>query len=289
MPELPEVETVRRDLEALAVGGVIESASLSGVRTARRVADPAAAAASLVGRRITGTTRIGKYLQIGLDDGRAVVVHLGMSGQLLAVEPGSPAAAHTHARIELTGGPDLRFVDPRTFGEVFVSRPEADTGRVPELAHLGVDPFDPALDRRRLRAVLAGRRAPLKAVLLGQRVVAGVGNMYADELLWTARLSPWRPAGDLSLREAGALLDAMRDVLGAAITARGSSLADAQYRDVFGQQGGYAASHNVYGREGLPCPRCSTAVLRTPSWGRSTFTCPRCQGGRVHSAATGRR
>jgi formamidopyrimidine-DNA glycosylase len=277
VPELPEVETIRRDLEREVAGLTIERVDATGVRTLRRTGAFEPFVREVEGYRLTVADRRGKYLLLRLETGRVVVVHLGMSGQLLYAAPGTPLGPHTHVVWHFGGGPELRFVDPRTFGEVFVSTPSQPGGVPDELAHLGADPFDATLTPATLATGLAGRRTKLKPLLLDQRFVAGIGNMYADEILWAARLGPDRPAAGTSRREASRLHGAIRETLTAAVAHRGSSLADEQYRDLYGEVGRYQARHNAYGREGRPCPRCGSPIRRLKAYGRSTFFCPRCQ------------
>ena len=199
MPELPEVETVRRGLNDRIVGRRIDSVTLGRLRSVRRYAEPQAFVDELVGVRIERTGRHGKYLLIYMDAGIVLVIHLRMSGQLLYVAPGSdvPLAPHTHVRFGLSDGAEVRFLDPRTFGEMFVTTPD-----LPELAHLGPDAFDGVATPAELAGRMAGRRAPLKSVLLDQRVVAGVGSIYADEICFRAGVRPTRPASGLRPIEA---------------------------------------------------------------------------------------
>ncbi|MHB1930159.1 MAG: bifunctional DNA-formamidopyrimidine glycosylase/DNA-(apurinic or apyrimidinic site) lyase [Acidimicrobiales bacterium] len=287
MPELPEVETVRRGLDAELVGRTIEAVTATGLRTVRRLGG--AAGAGLLVRRATGrrllhAERHGKFLLLRLDTGDVVVIHLGMSGQLRAVPAGTPAAPHTHVVLAFEGGTELRFVDPRTFGEVFVTGPD-----VPELAHLGPDALAGVPDAAALGRLLAGRRRRIKPALLDQQVIAGIGNIYADESLWAARLHPDRAAGELSRPALRRLHAAIHATLLAGIAHRGSSLADEQYRDLWGGLGGYQHHHEVHAREGKPCSRCGTPIRRARDLGRSTYWCPRCQRGGIPGAVTGLR
>lgn len=222
--------------------------------------------------------RHGKYLLIRLDRPEVLVVHLGMSGQLRLVDAAASEITHTHVRWRLDDGGELRFVDPRTFGEVFVAAAGPGPGRLPvELAHLGPDALDGIGGPGSLGRRLAGQRRRVKPVLLDQRVVAGIGNIYADEMLWASRIGPDRLAGDLSPGEVRRLCTALRSTLLAAIEARGSSIADRQYRDLAGTVGAYQLQHQAYGREGMPCRRCGQPIRRVRDSGRSTFSCPRCQ------------
>jgi formamidopyrimidine-DNA glycosylase len=272
VPELPEVEVVRRGLEQSVAGREVTAVTVTGARTVRRQA-----LEELVGRlqgaRLGPAGRIGKFLLLPLDDGAdTLVIHLRMSGQLLLAAPERTLARHTHAVLRLSDGRELRFVDPRTFGELFVA-----PSPVAALAHLGPDPLSAGWSAAALGRALAGRTARLKLLLMDQRFVAGIGNIYSDEALFTAGLRYDRPAGSLSDDELGRLHRAVRSTLREAVRLRGSSLRDAQYVDLFGIPGGYQSRHRVYGREGEPCPRCGGPVRRLSLGGRSTFFCEACQ------------
>lgn len=279
MPELPEVETVRKDVSLRYAGHDLLEVVVTGRRTVRR--HPAAALASLAGQRLAGVGRHGKYLFLEWDDGRVLVVHLRMSGQLLAAADGDPRPLHTHAVLAFRHAGELRFVDPRTFGELFLAGPAPGAGPdratpVPaELGHLGPDAL--AIDAAQLGTALAGRRALLKSVLVDQRALAGLGNIYADEVCYEAGLRPDRPAGSLTPEELRRLAGSVRSVLEAAIASRGSSLRDEQYRDLYGNLGRYQLEHKVYGRSGMPCPACGQAVQRVGMGARSAFVCAACQ------------
>lgn len=272
MPELPEVETVRRDLEVAVAGARVSAVSVTGLRSTRRHPDAASFAAALKDRELATFGRRGKYLVVGLQPDDAVLVaHLRMSGQLLLAASASvPRARHSHVVITLEDGRQLRFVDPRTFGELFVTTPD-----LPELSGLGPDAL--SISAPELASVLAGRRARLKPLLLDQRVLAGIGNIYSDEILWTARLRWSRTADRLRPGEFGRLHQAITSVLAGAVEARGSSLGDGQYVDLSGTAGGYQLRHAAYGRAGLPCSRCGRPIERTVVAQRSHFWCRRCQ------------
>lgn len=274
MPELAEVETIRRDVDRVYTGRRITGVEVHGLRSVRRHLDPAQFESGVAGRRVAATGRRGKYLVVDLDDGAAVVAHMGMSGQLLQAAPEEELSKHTHVRLRFEEGPDLRFVDPRTFGQMWVTRPVE--GRIPELAHLGFDPLEDPDARQRLED-LVRRPTKLKPLLMDQSRIAGIGNMYADEILFAAGLRPERPAATLSAAETAQLYRSMVSVLEDAIRYRGSSLADEQYRDLFGELGGFQKHHRVYAREGLACSRCGATVVRMPFSGRSSFFCPGCQ------------
>ncbi len=279
MPELPEVETVRLDLVRDVVGRTIVAADVTGRRTVRRQA-PVAFTAALASRRVESVGRHGKYLFARLDDASALVVHLRMSGslQLVAGGAGVGREPHTHVVLVLDDCSELRFVDPRTFGELFVTGDVAPDGRPRALAALGVDPLLDPLDASIVRELVGRRRTALKAMLLDQRAIAGIGNIYGDEICFRARLRPDRRTESVSAGEASRLAGAVVEVLTEAVAARGSTLRDARYRDLRGGHGEYQHRHAVYGRAGEPCPRCGRAVERGRIAGRSSFLCPACQG-----------
>ena len=250
----------------------------TGRRSVRRLGGPGRLVEVTRGASVGAIDRHGKYLLIRLDRPEVAVVHLGMSGQLRLVDAAAGEIAHTHVRWQLDDGSELRFVDPRTFGEVFVAAAGPGAGRLPaELAHLGPDALDGIGGPDSLARLLCGHRRRIKAVLVDQRVVAGIGNIYADEVLWASRIAPDRPAGGLSPAELRRLHSSLRSILLAAIEHRGSSIADQQYRDLSGSVGVHQLHHQAYGREGLACSRCGQAIRRVREHGRSTFSCPRCQ------------
>jgi formamidopyrimidine-DNA glycosylase len=279
MPELPEVETVRRGLAARVVGRRIEHVEIGRERTVRRTSRQQVID-GLTGATVLAANRRGKYLLCPLDTGDTMMVHLRMSGQLLLAPAGAVPPAHTHVVLSLSGTPaeELWFVDPRTFGEIVVFDPDHVDVELPELAHLGVDPLADGLDTPALRALLAGKRGRLKPLLLDQHVIAGVGNIYADEILHRAKLHPERTAASLRRAEVGPLHDALHDVLLAAVGAGGSTLRDARYVDLMGNGGSYQDDHAVYGRAGERCTTCGKGIIRRiVSAGRSTYYCPWCQ------------
>jgi len=278
VPELPEVETVRRGLEATVVGRRIREVQVLGRRTVRRQS-PAGLTDRLVGRTVTRAGRRGKFLFLSLEDGAVLVVHLRMSGQLLYLSDRErpPIAPHTHVVVRLGDGTELRFVDPRTFGEWFVTS-EVDRRGVPcELAHLGRDPLLEGLPTAYLAARLSGRRARLKSLLTDQRIIAGIGSIYADEICFRARLRPDRAGGSLTSAEVASLAKAARAVLREAVAARGSSLRDLRYRDLAGDLGSYQERHAVYDRAGEPCRRCRSLVVRIKIGARFAYLCEGCQ------------
>lgn len=271
MPELPEVETVRRGLAATMIGERIKGVEVIGPRTVRRHA-PGHLVGRVTGQSVVAVARRGKYLVVALSSGDRLVIHLRMSGQLLWTQADVARPKHVHAVLSCGDGRELRFVDPRTFGELFVAEAGAPC---PALDGLGAEPLEVELGA--FRALLAGRRRQLKALLLDQAVFAGIGNIYSDEMLFAARLRADRASDTVSAVAARRLHEAMRAVLTEAIEAGGSSLADGQYVDVFGRPGDYRARHRVYGREGRPCPVCGRAIERRVFGQRSTFFCRRCQ------------
>jgi formamidopyrimidine-DNA glycosylase len=277
VPELPEVETIRRDIDKEFVNKRIRKVDVSGARSVRRHGSGKEFASKVEGRKVVGTRRRGKYLLLKLDSGNVLVAHLGMSGQLLRVNPKEPLAKHTHVVLTFVGAPQLRFVDPRTFGELFVTAPERLEEEVPELAHLGFDPLDDQVAWTRFGEMLVSRHTKLKPLLMDQRFVAGIGNIYADEILFAAGLRHDRSSDDLTPQEIRRLYRAMIETLQEAIKHRGSSLADDQYRDLFGESGEFQHLHKVYDREGEACPRCRSTIVRVKANGRSSFFCPHCQ------------
>jgi len=278
MPELPEVETIRRDLQGEVVNRKIKSVEVRNGRTVRRHPSAKQFRAQLEGRTITAINRAGKYILLVLDDGATLVVHLGMSGQLHRVKNvKEPKVPHTHAVITFTQGGQLRFVDPRTFGELFVSAPAEGERALPELAHLGFDPLEDIMSWEKFWVLLSSHKSGLKSLLMDQEFVAGIGNMYADEILFAAGLRYDRQSNSLSSQEVRRLYRSMVETLAEAVKRRGSSLGDDQYRDLFGEVGDYQDQHQAYDREGQACRRCRSTIVRVKSGGRSTFFCEHCQ------------
>jgi formamidopyrimidine-DNA glycosylase len=277
MPELPEVETVRRGLETEVVGRRALSVVVGRDRVARRTS-PGALVAGLTGRRIVSAGRHGKLLLLGLDSGQGVMIHLRMSGQVLVVDEGAPRPPHTHLDLGLDDGRHLLFVDPRTFGEVVVYDPANVARELPELAAAGPDPLVDGVDRRDLARRLGATRRPLKVALLDQTVIAGVGNIYADEICHRARLRPTRPASAVPVVAVRRLADCIESVLDEAVAAGGSTLGDAQYVGVDGAAGSFQDRHRVYGRTGERCTSCGRGrVRRILLAQRGTHFCPVCQ------------
>jgi formamidopyrimidine-DNA glycosylase len=293
MPELPEVETVRRQLEPEVLGRRIERAEILDERWTRPE-PPAIAEAALAGRTIEAVDRRGKYLIVRLDGGAALIMHLRMTGNLLLRPAGSgevadlmegkrfggprlyeshPEARHLRARLTLDDGSELWFTDARRFGHGVVLR----DGEIEEYfaARLGLEPLSEELTAEGLLALAAGRRAPLKSFLLNQTGIAGIGNIYADEALFRARLHPLSPAGSMRLEHCEELRDGIVEALELALEMRGSSIDD--YRDARGERGSMQDEFLVHTREGEPCPRCGEQIRRIVVSGRSTYFCPGCQ------------
>ena len=279
MPELPEVETVMRGLATRLQGRVIVRATTH--RADMRWAFPPDLAQRLSGTRVLSFRRRGKYILMRIDGGASVLLHLGMSGRMLIVPAVDGAAPDRHEHVSLLtdDGWRVAFIDPRRFGSVdLVATAAEDSHRL--LAGLGPEPLEPGFDAALLRASLAGRRTPLRAALLDQRVVAGLGNIYVAEALFRARFSPRRRAYTVGLRRAERLACAIRETLGDAIAAGGSSLRD--YVQPGGELGYFQHAWRVYGRAGQPCPDCPgpaicQGIRRETQGGRSSFWCPRLQ------------
>ncbi|PZM94838.1 MAG: DNA-formamidopyrimidine glycosylase [Actinobacteria bacterium] len=276
MPELPEVETIRSGLARWVTGRRIAEVEVRHPRAIRRhLLGAEHFAAALAGRQVLGVRRRGKYLWLPLDSGDALLGHLGMSGQLL-IRP-HDAVDETHLRVRFRfddGGPELRFVDQRTFGGLLVSAGGAELPA--EIAHIARDPMDPEFSDQQFTAALRRRRTEVKRALLDQTLISGIGNIYADEALWRCRLHGAQRTDTLTASTARRLLKHVRDVLGEAIAAGGTSF-DALYVNVNGESGYFDRSLHVYGREGLPCARCGTPIHREPFMNRSSYSCPRCQ------------
>ncbi|WP_420122446.1 bifunctional DNA-formamidopyrimidine glycosylase/DNA-(apurinic or apyrimidinic site) lyase [Nakamurella sp.] len=295
MPELPEVETVRIGLRSHVLGRRISSVRVLHDRAVRRHLGGAEDFQRLLaGRVVADVRRRGKYLWWALDDGDAVLAHLGMSGQFrVGAAPtagtgtgssgtavgavGGPAAEHPHLRIRFTfddAGPVLDFLDQRTFGGMTFAPGGADLPAA--IAHIARDPLDPQFRLADAVAALRGKRTGVKRALLDQTVVSGIGNIYADEALWRARLHYDRPTERLTRAQAAAVLTAATEVMGQALAAGGTSF-DALYVNVNGESGYFDRALNVYGQADRPCPRCGTPIRRSAFMNRSSYWCPRCQ------------
>ncbi len=274
MPELPEVETTRRHLAPVVEGALIERVEVRRDRMARRNERPGDVADRMEGRRVLHLGRRGKFLLGELGGGITWVSHLGMSGRFAIAAADEPESDHTNVVIHLRGRPQVRLVDPRTFGFVAAYTPEElETA----LRTVGPDALDELPSSRELARLLLGRRAPIKALLLDQRLVSGLGNIYADEVLHRARVAPHRPGGSLSTAEIAAVRRAIPVVLRAGLRHGGTSLDDLAYLLPDGSSGDYLARLAVYGRDDEACRRCGTTITRTVLRGRSSHWCPGCQ------------
>jgi formamidopyrimidine-DNA glycosylase len=291
MPELPEVEVVRRGLERWVAGRTVATVEVHHPRAVRRHLEGAEHfVAALTGRTLAAARRRGKYLWLPITEadsaptGQALVAHLGMSGQLLVEKPSQPDETHLRARFRFTdGGRELRFVDQRTFGGLAVESAGgggaggSTAGDLPDrLAHIAIDPLDEGFDEAGFTAALRRRRTEVKRALLDQTLIGGVGNIYADEALWRARLHGARPTDKLTRAQVHDVLEGVRDVLGEALAQGGTSF-DSLYVDVNGQSGYFSRFLAVYGQGDRPCPRCGTPIRREPFMNRSSYSCPTCQ------------
>jgi formamidopyrimidine-DNA glycosylase len=293
MPELPEVEVVRRGLDRWVSGRTVATVEVLHPRAVRRHLGGADDfAGRLTGHTIAAARRRGKYLWLPLAGGEgALLAHLGMSGQLLVGEPGRPPDRHLRVRVTFTdGGHDLRFVDQRTFGHVMITdlvhdpfapadgqdAPEI-AGTVPEpVAHIAPDPLEAAFDEEAFYRALRRRHTGVKRALLDQSLISGVGNIYADEALWRARLHWARATENLTRAEVTRVLEGVREVMSAALAVGGTSF-DSLYVNVNGESGYFDRSLEAYGRRDEPCSRCGTFIRRDVFMNRSSYSCPRCQ------------
>jgi formamidopyrimidine-DNA glycosylase len=273
VPELPEVETVRRRLEPVLVGRRFEHVDIEDARLTRPE-DPTEVAAELTGERVAAVERRGKYLVVRFESGRVLLIHLRMTGSLLHAPPGDAAdVSHRRAVVNLDDGSDVVYRDVRRFGTWLLVEPGALD---PYLAQrLGGEPLGRAFTTRSLAASLANRKASVKAALLDQRTLAGLGNIYVDEALWRARIHPLRPARELEADDVRALREGIKRALDAGIKRQGATLRD--YRQPDGSSGSMQKEFKVYGRGGEPCDRCGTPIEKTRVAGRGTWYCPACQ------------
>ena len=278
--ELPEVEVMRRDLEKDVVGRKVAEAevrpSRNAMRVIRRHAKRKEFTDLVVGRRFAKAERRGKYILLHMDNGDVLVAHFGMSGHFLRGTKRQPLPPHTHVILTFAQGGDLRFVDPRTFGELFVSSAD-DLGKVKELQHIAIDPLDHVFTWQAFGAALSQRAARMKQLLMDQRFVSGLGNIYSDEVLFAAGLRHDRMSDTLSSQEVRRLYRAMQEVLQEAIRFRGTTLDDEAYLDLFGKPGEFQNELKVYGRAGQPCRRCRTPIEAVKIAGRNAYFCPQCQ------------
>lgn len=277
MPELPEVETVRAGLEHFVVPAVVDSVDVvdtRGLRPSGGLEDAALFETTLSGRQFTAVNRRGKYLWFILDDGTAMLAHLGMSGQFRVSPQHAPQHRHIRIVITLDDGRDLRFLDQRTFGGLTLA-PLVD-GIPGPVTHIAPDPFEECFDVDEVARRLCARRSAIKRSLLDQTLVSGIGNIYADETLWRVRRHPETPCSRLSQSEAVELLQTARDVMAEAMSQGGTSF-DSLYVNVNGESGWFFRVVDAYGREDEPCHRCGMPIVRESFMNRSSFRCPRCQ------------
>ena len=275
MPELPEVETVRRGLVELVQGYTIKSAQTFHPRAFKP--SSLAPLSNLAGARITGINRRGKFLWFTLNRDEVLVSHLGMSGQFLIVQADRPVAKHVRARFELARGfkkRELLFVDQRTFG--WLSIEQLVAGVASPATHIALDPFEVDFDNQAVVKKIRSRKAAIKSVILNQEIMSGVGNIYADESLWRARIHPEIPAHQLSVRKITLLIDSAIEVMAEALALGGTSF-DTMYINVNGESGFFDQSLAAYGKTGKPCPRCGRPIKRIAFGNRSSHFCPRCQ------------
>jgi formamidopyrimidine-DNA glycosylase len=281
VPELPEVEVVRRGLERWVSGRTLSDVEVHHPRAIRRHTPGAQDFRDrLIGTTLSAPARRGKYLWLPADgptgQGLAIIAHLGMSGQLLVVDPETPPERHLRVRLAFAdGGRDLRFIDQRTFGGLFLDDLDAE-GLPLQLAHISRDPLDSLFDDERWASAVRAKRTGIKRALLDQTSISGIGNIYADESLWRAKLHGERPTAALTRPVLRGLLQHIRDVLGEALAQGGTSF-DSLYVNVNGESGYFDRSLAAYGQEGRPCQRCGAAIRRESFMNRSSFSCPHCQ------------
>ena len=277
MPELPEVEVVRRGLSEHAVGRRIGAVQVLHPRSIRRhVPGPADFVARLAGRVPTAVRRRGKYMWLVLDDGAMLLTHLGMSGQMLVQPEGKPDEKHLRVRLPLSDGNELRFVDQRTFGHLMVDEPGERVEVPASVDHIALDPLDAEFVPEVFVWALRAKRTEVKRALLDQSLISGVGNIYADEALWRSRLHWARSTRGLSDAQALELLGHVSDVMNEALAVGGTTF-DGLYVDVNGESGYFERGLNAYGRRDEPCGRCGTSIVREAFMNRSSFSCPSCQ------------
>lgn len=280
MPELPEVETVRAGLETYVVGRKITEASSFHSRAIKP--DSIAPLSAVVGAKIKSVNRRGKFLWLGLDRDFTLAAHLGMSGQLLVQPSNYPAQTHMRARLSINGrkfskgrADEIRFIDQRTFG--WLSVEELNNGVPTSACHIAHDPFEPEFNLKQVVAKIKVKKTSIKSAILNQEVISGIGNIYADESLWRAKIHPEIICEGLSEAEIRKVISSAVSVMKSAIKAGGTSF-DEQYKNVNGKSGYFSRSLSVYGRQGEPCSRCRTPIARIAFANRSSHFCPRCQG-----------
>ncbi|MEI6519548.1 MAG: bifunctional DNA-formamidopyrimidine glycosylase/DNA-(apurinic or apyrimidinic site) lyase [bacterium] len=276
MPELPEVETIRRQITPHITGKKITEVITGRDRAIRENSSPEEFIGMIQGARIVESLRRGKVIVLTLSNGNSILFRLGMSGRVYLAPTESPLLNHTHVRILLSDHNELRFVDPRTFGSV-TAVTGTDILTLPTLEHYGCEPFDKNFTPEKLREVLNTTKVPLQAALMDQSKVTGIGKIYADEVCFQAKLPPLKPAYSLTDEEIIRLHTAIHEILAAAISARGTSNRDASYRDADGNHGTYQNQLKVYQRENKPCRECGELINYKPFAGRRIHYCPNCQ------------
>lgn len=276
VPELPEVEIVRRDLEKEIVGKRVKDVTVKLPRIVRRHRNRKEFTDPLIGSKITKVDRRGKYLLVHLDPENVLVMHLGMSGRIEKTTGRKALEKHTHVVIKLSTGGELRFIDMRQFGELFLTHPDELEG-VKELSHIALDPLADPFTWQVFSDIVYGREMKLKTLLMDQKFISGIGNIYSDEILWVAGLRQDRVSDTLTSQEVRRLYRAVQEVLQDGIRHGGVTLGDQTYRNLYGKLGEFQEHLKVYGREGEPCRRCRNPIVRSRWGNRSSYSCERCQ------------
>jgi formamidopyrimidine-DNA glycosylase len=278
--ELPEVEVMRRDLDRDVVGKKVKSAEVKSTKNAMRVIRRHKTrkefTSRLAGHKIIKAERRGKYILLHLDGGDIWVTHFGMSGRFQRGNGRLALAPHTHVVVTFQQGGDIRFIDPRTFGESFIASPD-EMGKVKDLQHIAIDPLDQVFTWLAFQYLLAEKAAKMKQLLMDQKFISGLGNIYSDEVLFGAGLRYDRMSNTLSSQEVRRLYRAIQEILQEAIKLRGTTLEDEAYLDLWGEPGSYQTELKVYGRAGLPCRRCRTPIETVRISQRTSYFCPQCQ------------
>lgn len=276
MPELPEVEVIRRDLEKDVVGKRIKDVQVKLPRIIRRHKNKSDFIDALVDRKILKVDRRGKYLVVHLDSPDVLVMHLGMSGRIDKATGRKAVEKHTHVTLKFQTGGELRFIDMRQFGELFVTALDGLEG-VKELSHIALDPLADSFTWVAFSEIVSSRQMKLKSLLMDQKFISGIGNVYSDEILWAAGMRYDRQSDTLTSQEMRRLYRAMQEVLQEGIRYGGVTLPDEGYRDLYGKFGAFQDHLKAYGREGKPCRRCRNPIVRERWGNRSTYLCERCQ------------
>lgn len=276
VPELPEVEVIRRDLEKEVVGKRIKAVDVKLPRIVRRHASKKEFIDGLTGTKVLRVDRRGKYLTLALDSGNVLVMHLGMSGRIERSAGRKAVEKHTHVVMRFATGGELRFIDMRQFGELFVTD-GADLDGVKELQHIAIDPLADSFTWQHFSSLVSARGVKLKSLLMDQKFISGIGNIYSDEILWAAGLRYDRMSDSLTAQEMRRLYRAMQEILQEGIRYGGVTLGDETYRNLHGKAGEFQEHLKAYGQEGEPCRRCRTPITRDRWSKRSTYLCPQCQ------------